>query len=191
MTQTGDACPKPIERIIRVGLISDTHGVFHDGLAKTFSKVDAILHAGDVGSRSVLERLEDLAPVHAVMGNVDSIVPELDLPVFARLKQDGIDMLVTHYIGEPTGLLEPVAGQLAREPAHVVVSGHTHRPALHIHKERLFVNPGSAGSRRYGPATCALLMLTPQNGGAQIKAEVLNLDEGGAILEETLVVSTD
>lgn len=192
MSSNGDTHPSSPNGIVRVGIVSDTHGLLHPELEETFSGVDGILHAGDVGSRAVLDQLGCIAPVQAVMGNVDGVVPELDLPVYVRFARDGVQMLVTHYIGEPDGLLAPVAEELIREPAHVVISGHTHRPALNVRNGRLYANPGSAGARRYGlPASCALVTLTPQGSGIRVAAQVFNLDEGGVLSEEALTIGTD
>ncbi len=187
MSRDAGTSPPPAERIVRLGLVSDTHGLFHPELEETFRGVDAILHAGDVGSREVLSGLERIAPVHAVIGNTDVMVPELDLPVFAHLVRNGVRTLVTHYIGAPDRLLPPVAEELVRAPAHIVVSGHTHQPALSTDNGRLYTNPGSAGPQRFSlPPSCALLALVPAGSGARVEARVIDLDAGGVLAEEVL-----
>ena len=189
MSPNGDTHPSSQNGIVRVGIVSDTHGLLRTELEEAFSGVDVILHAGDVGSLAVLDQLAYIAPVHAVMGNVDGVVTDLDLPVYVRFARAGVQMLVTHYIGEPDGLLAPVAEELIRGAAHIVISGHTHRAALTVRNGRLYANPGSAGARRYGlPASCALLTLSPQGSGTRVEAQVLNLDEGGVLSEEALTI---
>jgi len=189
MPQGDEATRRSLERTIRLGLISDTHGLVRPELYEALRGVDTILHAGDVGAEGVLEQLEVIAPVCAVAGNVDVAVPNLDLPAFERVAFDGVGLLVTHYIGEVDGLLPMVGSELSRQTAQVVVSGHTHRPLLRVHEGRLFVNPGSAGPQRYGlPASCALLSIAPDRSGTQVEAKILNLDEGGVIETESLVV---
>jgi len=132
----------------RLGIIADTHGQLHPRLPELFSGVDAILHAGDIGKASVLEKLREIAPVHAVAGNVDDF----------RLGDAGEDLLVEiagsriylrHIIGRPHRLDPAAAGAIARLRPEIIVFGHSHLPHDEVVDGVLFFNPASAGPRRF------------------------------------------
>ena len=129
---------------VRIGLLSDTHGLLRPDVATVFAGVDLILHAGDVGSRDVLAELACIARVEAVRGNVDPM--ELMLPATAVEKIDGLEIFVTHgnEVGNPTP--EKLA---ARYRGDVIVFGHTHRALVRRLGRTLVVNPGAAGPRRF------------------------------------------
>jgi uncharacterized protein len=169
---------------VNVGLISDTHGLFRPVLEEAFRGVDAILHAGDVGSRDVLAQLKRLAPVRAVSGNVDVSVPELSLPAIECHACGEARILITHYVGEPDYHLPPVMKAIERMRPMVVVSGHTHRPDLRVHEGRLYINPGSAGPRRFAlPVTCGMLKVTLHRGTPRFDAKVIDLEAGRVLLQ--------
>ena len=128
-----------------VGLISDTHGLVRPQIARVFDGVSRILHAGDVGGAAVLRALEAIAPVDAVFGNVD----DADDPALAReriVTIEGVTIHVSHghELGGPTPELV-----LARYAGDVVMFGHTHRAILARTNDRIAVNPGAAGPRRF------------------------------------------
>jgi len=129
-----------------VGLISDTHGLLRPEILGIFSRVDLIIHAGDVGGHGVLEALGAVAPVEAVSGNVDDrhdpMLPrERSIPVL------GLTLHVSH--GDELGRPTPER-LLARYAADILVYGHTHTPLMfRDDRGRLVVNPGSAGPRRF------------------------------------------
>jgi len=148
---------------MRIGLISDTHGLVRSDVAAAFEGVDLILHAGDVGSGAVLSELECIAPVEAVVGNVDS--EQLRLPRTLVRQIDGIEILVTH--GNEEGSLTPQK-LAARYHANVIVFGHTHRPVIRRVGRVLVVNPGAAGPRRFNLAP-TVAILTIDNGAADVK----------------------
>ena len=127
-----------------VGLISDTHGLLRPEVAEVFDGVDMILHAGDVGSRDVLDGLERIAPVTAVRGNVDI---GLDLPELARLELAGVHVVVVH--GDRLASRTPEKVAEAHPGADLVVFGHSHRPLVCRVGDVLVVNPGTAGRRRF------------------------------------------
>lgn len=130
---------------MRVGLISDTHGLVRPEVLLAFERVDRILHAGDVGGRDVLAVLARVAPVEAVFGNVDVPGdPQLVDHLFERIEGVSVHVSHGHELGSPTA-----ARLLARYDADVLVYGHTHRPLIHRAGARLVVNPGSAGPRRF------------------------------------------
>jgi putative phosphoesterase len=128
-----------------IGLISDTHGLVRPEIQRVFAGVDLIVHAGDVGGPAVLDALSRIARVEAVYGNVDD---ESD-PALAgarTLPVEGLVLHVTHgnEIGRPTP-----ERLLARYSADIVVFGHTHRAIVLRRGDRLVVNPGAAGPRRF------------------------------------------
>ena len=128
-----------------VGLVSDTHSLIRPELFTVLSGVDLILHAGDVGGRSVLAELSVIAPVRAVFGNTDA-PGEPGLKAFQRLDIEGVSIHVSHghELGSPTA-----ERLLARYTEDVIVFGHTHRPLVERAGKRVVVNPGAAGPRRF------------------------------------------
>jgi uncharacterized protein len=160
-----------------VGLISDTHGLLRPEVARVFDGVDRILHAGDVGSRAVLEGLAKIAPVDAVYGNVD----DRNDPALARertLTHDGVTIHVSHghELGRPTPELA-----LFRYTGDVVVFGHTHRAVTVRSAEgRLAVNPGAAGPRRFDivPTVARMVVscqLDPLQSPPLVEVEIISL----------------
>lgn len=129
----------------RIGLVSDTHGMFRPELFQALDGVELILHAGDVGPDEIIAQLETIAPVRAVYGNTDA--------PGRRLLRDSIDMTIDgvrihvshgHEVGSPNP--ERLA---ANYDADVIVFGHTHRQLVARVGEQLVVNPGAAGARRF------------------------------------------
>ena len=138
---------------IVVGLISDTHALVRPEALAALAGVSRIVHAGDVGSPAVLDALASLAPVTAVRGNNDRDAWAVRLPETAEIDVGGRRLLVVH---ERTHL----AAEAPRD-VDVVVTGHSHRPAVDRRDGVLFVNPGSAGPRRFAlPITVARLVVT-------------------------------
>jgi len=138
---------------VRLGILSDTHGLLRPEVLEVFGEVDLILHAGDVGDPDVLRQLEEIAPVTAVCGNVDGSVLRQRLPRVAELKVDGFVFVVTH--GDEFGFPSPRDLKAAYPHADVMVFGHTHRAVLHDFPDfSVAVNPGSAGAA--DPARSAL-----------------------------------
>jgi putative phosphoesterase len=133
-----------------VGVLSDTHGHLYPRVAQLLQGVDHIIHAGDVGSAEVLRALRSIAPVVAVRGNCDSGGWANALPVRIEVELAGVSIVVAHM----------ASYQLAGSAGHprVIVSGHSHIALLERREEVLYLNPGSAGPRRFGrPRTLALL----------------------------------
>jgi uncharacterized protein len=128
-----------------IGLISDTHGLVRPDVFIAFDGVEAIYHAGDVGGREVLRILSKIAPVRAVYGNTDVRDDPSLCGQFAETV-GGVTVHVSH--GDELGRPTP-AGLLARYDARVIVYGHTHRPLVEEAGDRLVVNPGAAGPRRF------------------------------------------
>jgi len=134
---------------VRLGIISDTHGLLRPEVFQVFENVDHILHGGDVGTVDVLTELEGLAPVTAVHGNVDGDPLRARLPQVAALRLDGFDIVVTH--GDQFGSPTPAKLVGAFPRAEIIVFGHTHRPVLELVDRTVTVmNPGGAGAARFG-----------------------------------------
>jgi putative phosphoesterase len=150
-----------------VGLISDTHGLLRPEAVRALAGSDLIIHAGDVGAPEILDALRAVAPVVAVRGNVDKGALASALPATAVAGAGGTLIYVLHDLDELD--LDPAAAGFG-----VVVSGHSHKPASTERGGVLFVNPGSAGRRRFKlPVTVARLDL----GRTPWAVEFVALDE--------------
>lgn len=140
---------------MKIGIISDTHGLLRAQVFEVFDGVEHILHAGDVGDPDILVELAAIAPVTAVWGNVDGMEIRARVPEVARLELGGVRAAVVHgmQFGSPT----PQKVAAAHPDAGLVVFGHSHRPLIQQVGPTLAVNPGSAGPRRFkDPVTVAL-----------------------------------
>src|SRR5579883_3075692 len=126
----------------RVGLISDTHGLLRPEAVAFLRGSDVIVHAGDIGDDGILRELNALAPVTAVRGNNDDGAWADAIAESQVLQLGGVSIYVIHDVAELD--LDPVASGF-----QVVVSGHSHKPAVQTRKGVLYVNPGSAGPRRF------------------------------------------
>ncbi len=134
---------------MRLGVISDTHGLLRAEVLEVFDGVDHILHGGDVGKWEVLVELQTLAPVTAVYGNTDDMGLRSKLPQVAELELDGFRIVVTH--GDQLGSPTPAKLHDAFPAAEIIVYGHTHKPLLELVEKTVTVmNPGGAGAPRFG-----------------------------------------
>jgi len=124
-----------------VGVISDTHSVLRPEVLKIFRNVDLILHAGDIGRPEILEELKTLAPTIAVRGNNDHGAWAARIPEFTKTTVGGVSIFLIHDIKE----MDP------RDSSgwDVIISGHSHKPSLERRDGVLYLNPGSAGPRRF------------------------------------------
>lgn len=139
---------------MKVGLISDTHGLLRDEAVQALQAVDVILHAGDVGSPEILRALEGIAPVTAIRGNVDTDPWADALSTTELVVLDGVSFYLVH--SEQWLELDPKAAGV-----DVVVSGHSHKPSIEQRGNVWFINPGSAGPRRFSlPVTLAIAELS-------------------------------
>lgn len=149
-----------------VGVISDTHGQLRPQAVEALAGAATIVHAGDVGAASILEALRALAPVVAVRGNVDKDPWARGLPETEVVEIGGACLYVLHDIGQLD--LDPGAGGF-----RAVIYGHSHRPAIEERDGVLYVNPGSAGPRRFDlPVTVARLHVAD----GDVEAEIVELD---------------
>jgi len=146
---------------VRLGVLSDTHGLLRPEVFDVFKRVDHILHGGDVGKPEILTELEALAPVTAVYGNVDGFELRSRLPQVGELELDGFTIVVTH--GDQFGHPTPEQLHAAFPRAEIIVYGHTHRPLLELVDRTVTVlNPGGAGPARFGlPPSVGIMELEP------------------------------
>ena len=146
---------------MRLGIISDTHGLLRPEVHDVFSGVDLILHAGDIGPPELLAELEAIAPVHAVWGNTDDFDIRRLVPEVVEIRIEGFDFLVVHghQLGSPT----PEALHDRWPDAEIIIYGHTHRPLLvTVDQVVTVMNPGGAGARRFDlPASVGIMELEP------------------------------
>jgi hypothetical protein len=148
-----------------LGVISDTHGLLRWEAEAALAGVDHIIHAGDIGTPEILERLRRIAPVTAVRGNNDKDQWADALPATAIVDICGRRLYVVHDIAKLD--VDPVADCIA-----VVIAGHSHKPGVSETDGVLFLNPGSAGPRRFNlPVAIAKLFV----GEGSIHAEICNL----------------
>jgi putative phosphoesterase len=153
------------EREIVLGVISDTHGLMRPQALAALQGCDLIIHAGDVGSTDVIKELSSVAPTHVVRGNVDTGSWATDLPMTEFVEVGGRRFYVLHEIS-----------QLDFDPADLgcaaVVYGHSHQPSIETRKGVLFLNPGSAGPRRFRlPVTVARIDLS----GPRLRPQIVEL----------------
>ena len=135
----------------KIGLISDTHGLLRQEAVQALKGAELIIHAGDVGAAEILNSLQQIAPVVAVRGNVDTSPSTRKLPPTAVVETAGPTIYVLHDLNQLD--LNPAAAGFG-----IVISGHSHKPANEERDGVLYLNPGSAGPRRFNlPVTTAWL----------------------------------
>jgi len=150
---------------MRVGIISDTHGLLRPEAEQALQAVELIVHAGDVGHPEILTKLKRIAPVFAVRGNVDADSWAQELPVTILVEAGSATFYILHNLRELD--LKPEAAKV-----QFVISGHTHQPEQFERNGVVYLNPGSAGPRRFHlPVSLALLDL----GKRPWKPEILEL----------------
>ena len=148
-----------------IGVISDTHGLLRPEAIKALEGSDLILHAGDIGTWDVLEQLRSLGPVVAVRGNNDKGSWASAISEGEVTQVGSVCIYMLHDLNEIE--VSPVAAGF-----QVVVSGHTHQPLIEMREGVLFVNPGSAGPRRFRlPVSVARLVIE----GSNVRSEVVQL----------------
>jgi hypothetical protein len=151
---------------MKIGVVSDTHGLFRPEIKRALKGVERILHLGDVGDFSVLKELGKIAPVTAVRGNTDREGPSSELP------ETEVVLIADSYVYMLHDLkllhLDPAAGKFA-----AVLFGHTHLPNYDVRKGVLYFNPGSCGPRRFKlPVTVGVLKV---NKDGEFKAKIISL----------------
>lgn len=144
------SCPN---ETCRLGVISDTHGLLRTETVELLQEVDFIIHAGDIGSFELLDTLKTIAPVAAVRGNTDGGHLGLILPETESIRIGDVLIFVLHDLNRL--LFNP-----ADEGVHLVISGHTHQPLIQSVQGVTYLNPGSAGPRRFTlPISMAIVEL--------------------------------
>jgi uncharacterized protein len=151
---------------MKLGIVSDTHGLLRPEVAPALKGVDRILHLGDVGKISILDELAKIAPVTAIRGNIDSDGPCAKLAETEVVLVEGVYLYMVHDVKALH--LDPAAAKFA-----AVLSGHTHVPNFSTKKGVLYFNPGSCGPRRFElPVTIGLLTVSAQG---ELKPEIVRL----------------
>jgi putative phosphoesterase len=149
-----------------IGVISDTHGLLRPEAVDALHGSDYIIHGGDIGDAGILNRLNEIAPVTAVRGNVDRERWVQNIPHTNVLEVEGVSLYVLHKLDELD--LKPEAAGFA-----AVIYGHSHVPKLEKKNGILYFNPGSAGPRRFGlPVTLGRLNVL----GKKLEAEIVQLE---------------
>ena len=147
---------------MKIAVISDTHSLLYPELMERLQGVDAILHAGDVGTPAALERLQDAAPLYAVLGNNDWLLPHL-LPRTLAVTLAGVNFFLVHRRQDvPKGLTD----------TDVVIYGHTHQYASTQERGMLWLNPGSCSRPRVSPER-TMALIEAQGGTFQVEKVVL------------------
>ena len=153
---------------IAVGVISDTHGLLRPEAVAALHASDVIIHAGDVGDPQILDRLRAIAPTYAVRGNVDTSAWAETLPLTEVVEVGALQIYILHNLADLD--LNPKAAGFA-----AVISGHTHRPNAQRRDDVLYLNPGSAGPRRFTlPIAVARIVVT----GTHLSHEIVELRIG-------------
>jgi uncharacterized protein len=151
---------------MRIGVISDTHGLLRPDALKALQGAEQILHAGDVGDPAILDALRAIAPVTAIRGNIDEDGPCGHLPPTELVELSGRSIYMLHDVKKLD--LNPEAAGIA-----AVISGHSHKPLVEWRRGVLFLNPGSAGPRRFElPVTLAWLKIDAN----AVSAQIVHLD---------------
>jgi putative phosphoesterase len=148
-----------------VGVISDTHGLLRPEAVAALHDSDFIIHAGDVGDPTILERLRAIAPTFGVRGNVDTSAWADALPLTEVVAVADVQIYVLHNLAELD--LDPKAAGFA-----AVISGHTHRPRAEMRDDVLYLNPGSAGPRRF---TLPIAIARLEVSGSRLSHEIIEL----------------
>jgi putative phosphoesterase len=149
----------------KIGLISDTHGLMRPQALKALRGVELILHAGDIGKLEVLAALGEIASVLAIRGNNDRQAWARQLPDVLRLRINGVNLQVIHNVHE-------IDDDPASRGIRAVISGHSHRPGNLKQGGVLFINPGSAGPRRF---TLPVAIGTMRLHGNNIRSRIVEL----------------
>jgi uncharacterized protein len=152
---------------LKIGIISDTHGLLRTEAIAALVGVDRIIHAGDIGKAEILEKLSEIAPVTAVRGNNDQEPWAAALPESQLILLAGQTIFLIHDVKD-------IDVNLSAAGVQIVIAGHSHRPLIETRDGILFINPGSAGRRRFSlPISLALLEIV--NGISQARIQRLDV----------------
>jgi putative phosphoesterase len=150
---------------MRIGVISDTHGLLRPEAVAALRGCEHILHGGDVGTLEILDSLKEIAPISAVRGNIDEHGPCSHLPATEIVELGGRSIYMLHDLNQLD--LNPAAAGFS-----VVISGHSHKPKIEWKKDVLYFNPGSCGPKRFSlPISLGFLTITEN----EMKPELVTL----------------
>jgi putative phosphoesterase len=152
---------------MKIGVVSDTHGLLRPEVLPALAGVDHVLHLGDVGDPAILKALGKIAPIHAIRGNVDRDGPCSRLPETDVLLFEGHYLYLLHDLGKLR--LDPVAAKFS-----AVLYGHSHRPSIDRRKGVLYFNPGACGPRRFDLLPTIGILIIEEN--KELQAEILRLE---------------
>jgi uncharacterized protein len=138
--------------MLKVGLISDTHGFLDPEVLEHFSDVDEIWHAGDFGNLEIARQLQEIAPLLGVYGNIDGQEIRSEFPLHQKVEREGLRVWMTHIGGVPGRYCIPIREEIESTPPDIFVCGHSH--ILKIARDQnlkkmLFINPGAAGRQGF------------------------------------------
>lgn len=149
--------------MVRIGILSDTHGYLHEGVKNFLSKCDEVWHAGDIGNLKVTEELEKQFLLRAVHGNIDGADLSLKFPENQVFVVEGVFVLMTHIAGYPGKYTSRVKKLISQHQPQLLIAGHSHILKVIYDKENelLFINPGAAGKEGFHhKITCIRLSIT-------------------------------
>jgi uncharacterized protein len=150
------------EARVKIGVISDTHGLMRPQALQALRGSELILHAGDIGAPTILEQLEAIAPVTAIRGNNDTDAWAMQIPERVDLELEGVRVHMLHNVKELG----------ATDGTRVVIAGHSHRPLIERRDGVMYLNPGSAGPRRFKfPISVASMTCS----GGKVRARIIEL----------------
>jgi putative phosphoesterase len=174
--------PRTAIEFVTVGVVSDTHGHLYAEVKRALEGVDHIVHAGDIGSYQVLTELRGIAPVTAVRGNCDYEAWAQALPLHEEVELGGARILVGHIASQLRGRVEAARQAGSAGGYAVVITGHSHLALVETKDGSLYLNPGSAGPRRFErPRTIALLTIRSAHTGVSrvrvgVEAEIVAVE---------------
>lgn len=137
--------------MVKIGLLSDTHGDLDERIFHYFKDVDEIWHAGDIGTLDVLDKLKAFKPVRAVYGNIDDHTIRLEAPLHNRFTIEKVEVLMTHIAGKPGKYAKPAYDELQKGAPKLFVCGHSHILLVKFdpHYNMLWMNPGACGNKGF------------------------------------------
>lgn len=140
------------DKIFKIGVISDTHGLYRPEINEIFKGIDLIIHAGDIGKPEVIKLLEESAPVIAVRGNVDIEEWSSKYPAYEEINVNGFNIFIVHDVSD--------FDYKQNNKYKIVIFGHSHKPLMKQWNDTIFFNPGSAGPQRFSlPISAGLILI--------------------------------
>lgn len=135
----------------RIGLLSDTHGIWDDDMMKFFADCDEIWHAGDIGSIELADKIADFKPLRAVYGNIDDSKVRIVYPKFLSFQVEEMRVLMMHIGGTPNNYEEEAKRLIEQYPSDIFVCGHSHILRVKFDRKNsfMYLNPGASGN--FGP----------------------------------------